>query len=159
MLSGWVALIIMLTRPSLITGLTQMGLEIEETGWNGWIRRSSPPFCPRAARYQPLMANEPGLTSATELYLCPAKVHLKHETLRQVNSDWKKKRLDFAIITDKRPTSKKTTWPERSNKSKGSKTLALMFISNLDKKNYPLYIETSQELRKLPYTTYLEIKF
>ena len=86
-LSGWVTLITMLTRPSLITGLTQMGLEIEETGWNGWIRRSSPPFCPRAARYQPLMANEPGLTSATELYLCPAKVHLKHETLRQVNCD------------------------------------------------------------------------
>ena len=80
----WLGNLIMPTRPSLITGLTQMGLEIEETGWNGWIRRSSPPFCPRAARYQPLMANEPGLTSATELYLCPAKVHLKHETLRQV---------------------------------------------------------------------------
>ena len=83
----WLGNLIMLTRPSLIAGLTQMGLEIEETGWNGWIRRSSPPFCPRAARYQPLMANEPGLTSATELYLCPAKVHLKHETLRQVNCD------------------------------------------------------------------------
>ena len=63
----WLGNLIMPTRPSLITGLTQMGLEIEETGWNGWIRRSSPPFCPRAARYQPLMANEPGLTSATEL--------------------------------------------------------------------------------------------
>ena len=148
MLSGWVALIIMLTRPSLITGLTQMGLEIEETGWNGWIRRSSPPFCPRAARYQPLMANEPGLTSATELYLCPAKVHLKHQTLRQVNSDWKKKRLDFTIITDKRWLSKESTWPERSNKLKGSQTLALMFISNLDKQNYPLYIEIWKYLLK-----------
>ena len=149
MLSGWVALIIMLTRPSLITGLTQMGLEIEETGWNGWIRRSSPPFCPRAARYQPLMANEPGLTSATELYLCPAKVHLKHQTLRQVNSDWKKKRLDFAIITDKRPASKEPTWPERSNKSKGSQTLALMFISNKQQtKSSFSYIEKWKYLLK-----------
>ena len=148
MLSGWVTLIIMLTRPSLIAGLTQMGLEIEETGWNGWIRRSSPPFCPRAARYQPLMANEPGLTSATELYLCPAKVHLKHETFRQVNSDRKKKRLDFATITNKRPASKEPKWPERSNKSKGSQTLALMFISNLDKQNYPLYIELWKYLLK-----------